>query len=174
MMLKPQDVFIALKLLVLDQEPWSYVKLANALCMSASEINAGIKRGLQAGLLVHGIQGQSPYANKQAMEEFLIHGVKYAFPPDLGSPVRGMVTMYAAPSVAGEFIFDENNPPVWPYAQGNRRGPSFSPLYKSVPQAAEQDAELYALLVLVDMIRGGRARERQYAEKKLREWINAS
>jgi len=173
MILKPQDVFIALKLLVLDQKPWSYVKLANELFMSASEINAGVKRCLQAGLLVPSGISASPYANKKAMEEFLVHGVKYAFPPDQGAISRGMRTMYAAPSVAQEFVYDDNNPPVWPYAEGDARGPSFSPLYKSVPQAAEQDPELYMLLVLVDMIRGGRARERQFAELKLREYFES-
>lgn len=171
MVLKPQDIFIALKLLVLDQKPWSYVKLAYELSMSASEINAGVKRGLQAGLLVPGDKNKQPHPNRKALEEFLIHGVKYAFPIDYGPPVRGMRTMYAAKPFEQEFIFDEHNPPVWPYAEGKHRGPSFSPLYKSVPKAAEQDPDLYELLVLVDMIRGGRARERKLAEKKLLVWL---
>lgn len=173
MVLKPQDVFIALKLLVLDRESWSYVKLANELAMSASEINAGVKRGLQARLLVPGAERQSPRVHRRAMEEFLIHGVKYAFPPDLGPPVRGMPTMFAAKPVAQEFLFDAREIPVWPYANGDVRGPSFSPLYKSAPKAAEQDPVLYELLVLVDMIRGGRARERNLAEQRLREWLKS-
>lgn len=171
MVLKPQDVFISLKLLVLDRGPWSYVKLAHDLAMSASEINAGVKRCLHAGLLVPGEKGKSPHVNRKAMEEFLIHGVKYAFPPDLGAPVRGMRTMYAAKSIGQELVFDAHSMPVWPYANGKDRGPSFSPLYKSVPQAAEQDGELYELLVLVDLIRGGRARERKLGEKGIHAWL---
>lgn len=170
MVLKPQDIFIALKLLVLNEKPWSYVKLAYELNMSASEINAGVKRGLQAGLLVHG--DKQPYPNRKAMEEFLIHGIKYAFPVDYGAPVRGMRTMYAAKPFEQDFLFDNLNIPVWPYAEGKDRGPSFSPLYKSVPQAAEQDSELYELLVIVDVIRAGRARERKLAEQKLHDWLN--
>ncbi len=172
MVLKPQDVFIALKLLVLNKEPWSYVKLANELFMSASEINAGVKRGLQAKLLVPGVAGQQPHVHRQALKEFLIHGVKYAFPPDHGQISRGMRTMYAAPSVEQNFVFDGKNPPVWPYAEGTALGPSFSPLYKSVPKAAENDPDLYELLVLVDMIRGGRARERNFAVERLSERLS--
>ncbi|MEG7523780.1 MAG: hypothetical protein M3H12_11860 [Chromatiales bacterium] len=44
----------------------------------------------------------------------------------------------------------------------------FSPLYKSAPGAAKRDPALYELLVLVDAIRGGRARERELAIKELR------
>ena len=171
MILKPQDIFIALKLLVLNAQPWSYVKLAYELSMSASEINAGVKRSLQAGLLIPNDQGKQPYPNKKALEEFLIHGIKYAFPIDYGQPVRGMKTMHAAKPFENEFVFDAQNPPVWPFAEGEDRGPSISPLYKSVPKAAAQDAQLYELLVLVDMIRGGRARERKSAEDKLRVWL---
>ena len=57
--------------------------------------------------------------------------------------------------------------PVWPDPQGELRGASFTPLYKSVPKAARADPQLYELLVLVDAIRGGRAREREIAIKEL-------
>lgn len=49
------------------------------------------------------------------------------------------------------------------------RGESFSPLYKSVPVAAKNDPKLYELLVLVDALRGGRARERDVARKELKQ-----
>ena len=45
MVLKPQDIFIALKLVVLDGQHWTYARLADELFMSASEINQGVKRG---------------------------------------------------------------------------------------------------------------------------------
>ena len=106
MILKPQDIFIALKLLILDQKPWNYVKLAYELSMSASEINAGVKRGLKAGLLVPGDKNEQPHPNRRAMEEFLVHGIKYAFPADHGPPVRGMRTMYAAQPFEQEFLLE--------------------------------------------------------------------
>jgi hypothetical protein len=64
--------------------------------------------------------------------------------------------------------------PVWPDPEGEVRGESFSPLYKSVPRAARADHRLYELLVLVDAIRGGRSREREIAiweiSKRLRDF----
>jgi hypothetical protein len=60
---------------------------------------------------------------------------------------------------------DSEPPPVWPDANGDVRGESFAPLYKSVPVAARKDPKLYELLALVDAIRGGRARERELAKK---------
>lgn len=140
--------------------------------MSASEINAGVKRALRAKLLVQLGEGVQPRPNRQALEEFLLHGIKYAFPPDYGTITRGMKTSYAAEPIVSELVYDQQNPPVWPYAEGKDRGPSLSPLYKSVPAAAAQDSVLYELLVLVDAIRDGRARERRIAGKLLCERLN--
>jgi len=58
---------------------------------------------------------------------------------------------------------------VWPDPDGEARGSSFTPLYKSVPGAARADPALYELLVLVDAIRGGRARERDIAIRELQQ-----
>jgi len=173
MILKPQDILVALKLVALNGRPWSYVLLAHELSMSASEINAGVKRALRSRLLVQLGEGNQPRPNRKALEEFLIHGVKYAFPPDHGPVVRGMKTSYAMSPVANQLLFDDANPPVWPYAEGRDRGPSLSPLYRSAPMAAEQDAALYELLALVDAIRDGRARERAIAEDILKQRLKA-
>jgi hypothetical protein len=61
----------------------------------------------------------------------------------------------------------EDPPPVWPWPEGRARGVSFEPLYRSAPKAAERDAGLYRLLVLVDLLRGGSAREREWAAGEL-------
>jgi hypothetical protein len=61
----------------------------------------------------------------------------------------------------------ESPPPVWPYAEGNTRGYALAPLYRTVPEAALRDPDLYQLLALADAIRDGRARERSLAEKAL-------
>jgi len=93
MNLKPQDVYILLKLVALGESQWSYASVAGELFMSASEVHAGIKRAVAARLM-HS-QGGQPL--KQSLEEFLIHGVKYAFPPNRGGLTRGVPTGYAAP-----------------------------------------------------------------------------
>jgi len=52
MQLKPQDFLVALKLVALGEQRWTYASLAHELGLSASEAHACVKRGLQAGLLV--------------------------------------------------------------------------------------------------------------------------
>jgi hypothetical protein len=41
--MKPQDILILLKLIVIGQRDWIYEELASELFMSKSEIHAGIK-----------------------------------------------------------------------------------------------------------------------------------
>lgn len=52
MQLKPQDFLVALKLVALGDQRWTYARLAQELGLSASEAHACVKRGLQAGLLL--------------------------------------------------------------------------------------------------------------------------
>jgi hypothetical protein len=78
-----------------------------------------------------------------------------------------MPTAHAAPPLNLVFSADAEPPPVWPDADGTVRGIEFSPLYKSVPQAAKRDAKLYQLLALVDAIRAGEGPEREAAVREL-------
>ncbi len=168
MNLKPQDILVVLKLIAMGDRSWSYVKLANELSMSASEINAGVKRCLSANLLLPDfVDGKSPKPSLKAVEEFLIHGLKYAFVPERGELTRGVPTGYAAEPLKSHIVASDEPPPVWPYAEGQVRGYSFSPLYRSAPLAALADQRLYELLALVDAIRGGKAREREMAIDEL-------
>ena len=161
-MLKPQDIVILLKLVSQGSERWSYNQLAYELVMSPAEVHAGIKRAIQSSLF----DPSQRRPIKQALFEFLKHGIKYSFPPDRGGPTRGMPTGSAAAPLSAEFV-DAGENPVWPDPEGDQRGYEFSPLYKSVPEAARKDAELYELLTLVDAIRGGRTRERNMAIDEL-------
>lgn len=170
MNLKPQDILVVLKLIAMGDRSWSYVQLANELSMSASEINAGVKRCLAANLLMPDfICGKNPHPALKAVEEFLVHGLKYAFIPERGELTRGVPTGYAAEPLKSMIVASDEPPPVWPYPEGQVRGYSFSPLYRSAPQAALADQRLYELLVLVDAIRGGKARERELATDALRK-----
>ena len=167
MILKPQDIVVALKLVALGKGKWTYAQLAYELGMSQAEVHAGIKRLLTAGLVVKdSVAPVRPVM--QALEEFLIHGVKYAFPPLHGGITRGVATSHAAPPLDEEFLPSEELPPVWPDPEGPVKGQEFSPLYRSVPKAVQQDKKLYELLALVDAVRGGRAREQAMAIKELR------
>ena len=62
--------------------------------MSPSEVHGAVKRA-QAAHLLHGPEMQNR-PNLSALEEFLIHGVKYAFPAECGESTRGLPTSYAA------------------------------------------------------------------------------
>ena len=172
MILKPQDIVVALKLVALGKGKWTYAQLAYELGMSQAEVHAGIKRLLAAGLVIKDeIAPVRPV--RQGLEEFLVHGIKYSFPPVRGGITRGVVTGSFAPPMNKEFVPSEEWPPVWPDPEGSVKGLEFSPLYRSVPKAAQQDQEFYELLALVDAIRGGQARERNMAIEKLRARLKA-
>lgn len=165
MILKPQDIVILLKLVTLGNRPWSYSALALELGMSPSEVHSGIKRAAAARLF--DTQRNVPLI--RSLQEFLVHGVKYAYPPDRGQLTRGIPTCYAAPPLNSLIVQSDEPPPVWPDPDGTVRGYEFTPLYRSVPKAAVRDQALYELLALVDAIRDGRARERELAVKLLTE-----
>ena len=164
MILKPQDILILIKLVALGEAEWSYSSLGVELSMSPSEVHSGLKRAVAARLMDE--QRRRPV--KRALEEFLIHGVKYAYPPSRGGLTRGMPTSFAGPPLRDLLVSSDQLPPVWPDPEGEEQGYEFSPLYKSVPKAAARDPKLYELLVLVDAIRDSRAREREIAVNEIK------
>ncbi|MDZ7803632.1 nucleotidyltransferase family protein [Thiohalophilus sp.] len=169
MNLKPQDILVLLKLVAMGDKPWSFSQLANELSMSPSEVHAAVKRTLAARLAVK--TGENIRPNTRNLEEFLLHGIQYVFIPERGEMNRGIPTAHAAEPMAKYMVSDNEPPPVWPESDGELRGESFSPLYKSAPKAARKDPRLYELLALVDAIRGGRAREREIAKKALKKQL---
>ena len=164
MMLKPHDIVVLLKLLKTGSKRPSYAQLAVDLYMSPSEVHASIRRA-RASRLIHGPE-LGDRVNAKALEEFLVHGIRYAFPPEKGGMTRGMPTASAAEPLSRKMT-QEEPVPVWPFEQGSKRGYAFLPLYKKAPQAALKDHELYQLLALVDALRDGSARERELAKREL-------
>jgi hypothetical protein len=167
MNLLPQDILIMIKLALLPSKDWSYNTIAYELGMSPSMAFSGVKRACQARLF----DPNRRRPLRKALEEFLIHGVKYSFPPDIGSMTRGIPTAFASPPLRDHFEYDLEDIYVWPHPEGYDRGISFSPLYKSIPEVAMKDEKLYAALGLVDALRLGRAREIKLAEKLLTEML---
>lgn len=163
--MKSHDIAVFLGLALPDWRGLSYAALAVRLCLSASEAHAAVKRGVLAGLVAD-VRSRRPLAGP--LKEFLVHGMRYAFPPVLGGSTRGVPTSYAAPSMREAFGHVDGPPPVWPHAGADAvRGLSFEPLYRRAPEAALADPRLHELLALVDALRGGRARERKLAEELL-------
>lgn len=167
MILKPQDVLVVLKLVAMGPRTWSYAALAVQLGMSSSQLHTAVQRALAARLA--GRREGSIVPNLRNLEEFLVHGLQYVFVPERGEMTRGMPTSHAAPPLSRHFASSSEPPPVWPDPHGEVRGTSFSPLYKLAPTSARNDAKLYELLVLVDALRGGRARERELAVGELKK-----
>jgi hypothetical protein len=184
-MLRPQDIVILLKILSTmaltpsnENDTLSQNRLAELLCMSPSEINAGIKRLVASGLLGPAFRDDQKHKIvflpiKEACLECL-PTVKYFFPAQLGSYTRGIPTAYAAPLFKKLIVPGKDPIPVWPHAEGDHRGLCVEPLYRSVPESIIKypDPLFYDLLVLVDTIRIGRARERNIAIKLLREKLD--
>jgi hypothetical protein len=144
-------------------------QLGFELSISASEIHASLKRLTLSRLMSRDADGNRPVL--EAVEEFLLHGVKYAFPAKRGEVTRGVLTAYAAPPLNKHIQQGSELPPVWPFAEGQHRGISLEPLYRTAPAAALRDESLYEMLALIDAVRDGRARERHLATKELSERI---
>jgi DNA-binding transcriptional MocR family regulator len=168
--MKAQDILIALKIQSLQDQAVdvSQRRLAEDTGVSLSEVSAACRRLEDAGLL-------SPGKRRvvgAALLEFLVHGLKYVFPIELGDVSRGMPTGYAAKPLCDQFLSSKDElVPVWPDPEGTVRGVALLPLYKSAPMAAKRDKRLYEYLALVDAIRGGRARERGKAMDLLSKWL---
>lgn len=171
-MLKPQDCIILLKLLANPKVEWSQRQLADAICISLAETNAGLKRLVDAGLLRKTEQSQFlPII--AAAEEFLINGLKYLIPGKLGEYTRGIPTAVGASIFQGKIALGDDPIPVWPDARSKQRGVALNPIYPTVPEALRKvpDQAFYELLVLIDSIRIGRPRERNMAVQLLKNRI---
>ena len=164
--MKSQDILILLEILQWPDNKWIYEEIAKSAGISKSETHAAIKRVKKAGLFDE--ITRSPRIS--ALEEFLIHGVKYVFPAEIGTMERGLPTAHSAPALSKIIVPDEIIY-VWPYDKGKKRGLSLKPLHKSVPKIAESNNNLYEYFALIDCIRIGRAREKKIAVDRLTKKI---
>lgn len=161
--LLPQDVLVLAKLVSYGGRRPPMAQVAGDLELSPSQVHASLKRLARSRL----IAPSTHEPQLRAVEEFLVHGVKYAFPAFRGEATRGMPTAYAAPPLKDAIESGGDPPPVWPNAQGSVRGVTLEPLHKAASGAARRDPVLYELLALIDALRDGRVRERQLAEREL-------
>jgi len=140
--------------------------------MSASEANAAVKRAVRGGLMRPAIGGESnPQPNVAAISEFLIHGIRYVFPPQIGGMSRGVPTGFAAPGLEN-LVADTGEPiPVWPFGEGDIKGYSFSPLFRNAPTAVQGALRFHTYLALADILRQASPRGREVATIKLRAMI---
>ncbi|MEO6719168.1 MAG: hypothetical protein ABIN67_02340 [Ferruginibacter sp.] len=160
--MRPQDIVVLSKIVVLNVETHQLIQLANSLCLSISEISESLNRSFLAGLIDY----KKKKVNRQNLVEFLEHGIRYVFPQMPGAMVRGIPTAHSHPFMKIKFISEIDY--VWPDNQGDVIGLLIEPLYAKQVEAVKSDPKLYELLALIDVIRVGKAREVKVAINQLK------
>ena len=173
MELKSQDLLVLFKRVANPEQVWTYATLGETLSLSASQVHRSVQRVTEAGLAISKGRGDWEVM-PEALTEFAVHGVRYAFPAKTGAIRRGIPTSFGASPLSAQISVPSGEAPVWPHAEGQARGPSLSPLHRHAPEAALADPILYELLALLDALRTGRSRERTLAQKLLSERLRPS
>lgn len=157
---RPFDLVVALRLL---RPAGTLAQLGEELAASASQVLASIRRLDTAGLL----KPEQRAANPRALLEFLLGGVRYAFPAHRGQLRDGVPTAYSAAPL--NTAVDAIDVVVWPATgqTGLVRGFSVTPLYRRAPLLRDLDPETYRLLTNVDALRLGDPRIRPHARTAL-------
>ena len=163
--MRPQDIAILLKILSMDGKPWQISSLSHSLFISLSEISESLNRSRIAGLIDYNKKN----INRLSLMEFLEHGVKYVFPQEPGTMVRGIPTAHSHSFMKKMFVSETEY--VWPDRSGDTLGLMIEPFYAKQAEAVRQDELFYKLLALVDVIRVGRIREVKYAVEELKKLI---
>lgn len=161
--MRPHDIVVLLKIASKKDTPWLMKDLSVELGISASEISESLNRSSIAGLIAH----NKKRLMKLAILNFLEHGLRYVYPQQPGSRLRGLPTAHAAPPLNKEIV--SNEPYVWPYGEGTVRGESIEPLHPKVPEACLKDALFYEYMALCEALRVGRAREKNIAVEELKK-----
>jgi len=151
--MRPQDIVVLLKIIVLGSQEWQFLDLSRALYISPAEISESLHRSSLAGLIDY----NRKRVNKLSFFEFLQFGLRYVFPQAPGRLSRGMATAHSHPVIKQKIVSEEIY--VWPDVDGEEYGQSIEPLYPNQIKAAKNDPELYAALAMLDVIRTGKSRE---------------
>lgn len=153
---------------------YSTRSLALSTGISKSQVNLAMRRCFDVGLAKRDRKSDLPRVHTKVLLDFIVYGLKYVFPAKLGAVTRGITTSLASPVLEGKLISTGDLLPVWPDPLGKTKGQTVEPLFKSATYAVRRDAELYALLALVDAIRIGQPRERNLAAELLAERLGVS
>jgi len=184
--MKGQDILLLLKLISLEEQgnnagtsasalrkKVTIRSLADSVSMSKSETNLALRRLVECGLARKSLLAPAmPRPKRKDFFCFVRCGLKYVFPAKITGISRGILTAFSAPAAEGLIEADPSIPYVWADSDARVKGKAVSPLYPAVPKAAIQDKTLYDYLVLVDIIRMGKARDAEFAEQRLKKLWN--
>lgn len=163
--MKPQDVVVAIKLVGYQNENWSYASLGEEVGIGHNQAHLACKRLTAASLM------SQKHVLKRNLVEFLIHGVKYVFPPVWeDGPQHGIPTAVSGPDMKKEL----RTPQIVVWPTGRRKDPkgdALRPLHECVYTVIENDPLTYQVLSILESIRIGRAREREVAADLIRKKI---
>lgn len=163
--MKPQDLVVLAKLIILGDVGFTQLSLAQTLSISQSEISNSLSRSVYSGLLIN----NEKEVNRKLFFNFIEHGLSVVYPQHPGKVVRGTLTAHSISPLASDIVSEQKY--VWPYAKGFDRGQSIIPLYPTVPQAVLADSQLHEMLALFDAVRVGRNREKNLALEQLEKRI---
>jgi hypothetical protein len=164
--MRPHDVVVLLKILILNGQPWQYRDLSASLHIAISEIAESLNRNHMAGL----IDKTKRNVHRQSLMEFIEHGLHYVFPQVPGAMVIGYPTGLSHPFYKTKFSSELEY--VWPDEEnGFIRGQMIQPLYKNASKASQADQKIYKMLASIDIIRVGKNREIAVALQELKKEI---
>lgn len=161
----PFDLVVAIRLL---RPAGTIALLSLDLAAAPSQVHASTKRLESAGLL----KPEQRATNPRALLEFLLGGVRYAFPAQRGPLINGVPTAYSAAPLNA--VVDAIDVVVWPAPKLTEsvRGFSLTPLYPRAPLLKERDPATYRVLTVVDALRLGDLKLRQHARDALEKLIS--
>jgi len=114
--LKPQDLAIALKLVVLNGQWLPYAELGNKMYLSRFEAHAAVQRLLSAKLLVE-IEGP-PQPMIENLRQFIINGAPFCYPPVRIEMTIGIPTAHGVSPIKEKMQASKESIPVWPHPKG--------------------------------------------------------
>ena len=161
--MKPQDLVILLKIIILGNKSWRITDLAASLYLSQSEVSKSLARMVYSGLIDEGKKEPS----RGALFDLIATSVQFIFPIKPGQVLKGIPTGHSCAPLKSKIVSSQDY--VWAHAEGQMRGESIEPLYKNLPKAAIKDEALYELLSLIDTMRVGKAREKKIALVEIRK-----
>ncbi|MBC7995479.1 MAG: hypothetical protein H7Z15_19790 [Rhizobacter sp.] len=142
MNLKPQDFLVALKLLALGEQHWTYARLAHELGLSASEAHAAVQRGLASSLLADASIARAYSATKPAavptLSENRARGAYAAASPRKAAPARtnldsaAVVNRHNLAEFAlhgAKYAFPPERLPVGPGVPTSHSAPAFASVF---------------------------------------------
>ena len=122
--LRPQDILVLLKLLYWKKgATWTYSELSKDLKLSQSEVYAAVQRAELASLY----DPMTRRPNRAALIEFLVHGIRYAFPARPGTKARGIPTAHSGPPLIKQIVSNGSDAYVWESSWEKSQGLPLSP-----------------------------------------------